>query len=60
MTLCDHGIRLDRYCGDCEWGFQFDDYRAASRATSRKALPLILVAGLVLLALYVITKGGQG
>jgi hypothetical protein len=23
MTTCDHGIRLDRFCGDCDAGFTF-------------------------------------
>ncbi len=53
MTTCDHGIRLDRYCGDCE--IAFDVWEEQLRTDRRRSglialVAFALLAGLVLAA----------
>lgn len=62
MTRCDHGIRLDRYCADCESGlaaFIADNevrYARENRRRSRQWVPLIVAAGVVLFALVRLSR----
>ena len=38
---CDHGIRLDRYCGDCESGFVWGDLTDASVQAVKWWIPAV-------------------
>ena len=52
MTTCDHGIRLDRWCADCEQGVTFpDDTPAESRWFATFMLAIAAVMGLCAVAL---------
>lgn len=56
MTTCDHGIRLDRFCGDCESGFTFRD-TPDDRRWSGLALALCFLALAAIVAMAFL-KGG--
>ena len=51
MTRCDHGIRLDRYCGDCEAGVTFSQEGADLTDGATHAVGVYLAVAGVLLAL---------
>lgn len=43
MTRCDHGVRFDRYCGDCEAGVTFgDDYTEESAPAGHRFAFVVL------------------
>lgn len=53
MTRCDHGVRFDRYCGDCEAGITFADLDLTDQSTHAAGLwglfVVICGAGLALI-----------
>lgn len=51
-TTCDHGIRLDRFCGDCESGFTFPE-PVITHEQSRLVV-LLCVLGLALMVLLAV------
>ena len=56
MTRCDHGIRLDRFCGDCEAGFAFRDPAPDARDRSRTVAVLCFLAAVALVLAAVIAQ----